>query len=135
MSAIEQKEFDRHLRPRERHFSLARIGLRQRSADHPMIMFFMIVATAFTAMALVPPSGSAFASMGVSTAAVAGPSVKAKASATAVAFSDIDIACSGQAWGAENADCLAMIARGSGRSDFRTVRLIADVETKVPHVF
>jgi hypothetical protein len=134
MSAIEQKEFDRHLRPRERHFSLSRIALRKRSADHPMIMFFMIVATAFTAMALVPPSGSAFASMGVSTAAIAQPSVKAEVSATA-AFSDIDIACSGQAWGAENADCLAMIARASGRSDLRKVRLIADAETKVPNVF
>ena len=102
-----------------------------------MIMFFMVVATAFTAMALIPPSGSAFASMGVSATAIAAPAVKAEASVAAASLSDIDIACSGQAWGAESAECLATIARTSGRSDARKVRLIADAEaqTTVPNVF
>ena len=137
MSAIEHKEFDRNLRPRERHFGLSRIALRKRSADHPMIMFFMVVATAFTAMAFLPPAGSAFVSMGVSTTAIAAPSVKAEASEDAAGLSDIDIACGGQAWGAETAECLATIARTSGRSDARKVRLIADAQAQMttPNVF
>lgn len=136
MSAIEHKEFDRNLRPRERHFGLSRIALRKRSADHPMIMFFMVVATAFTAMALIPPSGSAFASMGISVTAIAKPAVKAELS-MAANLSDIDIACSGQTWGVENADCLAVIARNSGRNGARNVRLIAEAKarTTIPNVF
>ena len=32
-------------------------------------------------------------------------------------LSDTDIACNGQAWGAETAECLAMIAKESGQDD------------------
>ena len=104
-----------------------------------MIMFFMVVATAFTAMALIPPSGSAFASIGECRrpqspkSAVNGRGTPA----TMAGLSDTDIACSGQAWGAENADCLAMIAKESGRSDARKVRLIADAgaQSTAPNVF
>jgi hypothetical protein len=136
MSAIDHvKEFDRNLRPRERHFGFSRIALRRRSADHPMIMFFIIVATAFAAMMLVPPSGSVFASLGVSSA-VAEPSVETHATASAGGLSEIEIACSGQAWGAENADCLAVIAKESG-SHMRKIRVIANAEpqTAIPNVF
>lgn len=136
MSTIAHKEFDRNLRPRERHFGFLRMALRQRSAEHPMIMFFIVVATAFTAMALVPSAGSAFASIGVSATAVAEPAIKAEEPVTA-GLTDIEITCSGQAWGAENADCLAAIAKDSGRNDARKVRLIANAEaqTAIPNVF
>jgi hypothetical protein len=75
--------------------------------------------------------------MGVSTTAIAAPSVKAEASEDATGLSDIDIACGGQAWGAETAECLATIARTSGRSDARKVRLIADAQAQMttPNVF
>ena len=137
MSAIEHKEFDRNLRPRERHFCFSNIALRKRSADHPMIMFFTVVAIAFTAMALVPPSGSAFASMGMSATAIVESAVNAAEPATMAGLSDTDIACSGQAWGAENVDCLATIAKASGRSDARKVRLIANAgaQSTTPNVF
>jgi hypothetical protein len=125
MSAIVEKEFDRNLRPRERHRGFPKRALRQRSADHPMIMFFMAVAAAFTAMAVVPPSGAAFASFGIP-AAVSAPALDAMpAGPKNVGLSDTDIACHGQVWGAESAECLAMIARQSGRTDGRMVRVIA----------
>ena len=125
MSAIVNKEFDRNLRPRERHRGFPKIALRQRSADHPMIMFFLVVAAAFTAMAVVPPSGAAFASFGVP-AAVSAPALDTMpAGPKTVGLSETDIACHGQVWGAESAECLAMIAKQSGRIDGRTVRVLA----------
>ena len=125
MSAIIEKEFDRNLRPRERHRGFPKVKLRQRSADHPMIMFFMVVAAAFTAMAMVPPSGAAFASFGIP-AAVSAPTLDAMpAGPKNIGLSDSDIACHGQVWGAESAECLAMIAKQSGRTDGRMVRVIA----------
>ena len=127
MSAIVESEFDRNLRPRERHRGFPKVALRQRSADHPMIMFFLVAAAAFTAMAVVPPSGAAFASFGVAAAASA-PAVKSEAEIDAsrnVGLSETEIACNGQAWGAESAACLAMIAKESGRTGGRNVRVIA----------
>lgn len=130
MSAIVEREFDRNLRPRERHRGFPKLALRRRSADHPMIMFFLVVVAAFMAMALVPPSGAAFASFGISP----GRSLPAIGSATtafdargAARLSEIEIACRGQAWGAETAECLATIAKDSGRTDGRKVRVIAGV--------
>ena len=123
MSAFVEKDFERNLRPRERHRGFPKIALRQRSADHPMIMFFLIVAAAFIAMAAVPPSGAAFASFKARAAASA-PAAGAEARKN-VGLSETEIACNGQAWGAESAECLAMIARESGRTDGRTVRVIA----------
>lgn len=126
MSAIIEKEFDRNLRPRERHRGVPRIALRQRSADHPMILFFLIAAAAFMAMALVPPSGAAFASFGISSAASASPSALIAADVRKTAgLSEVEVACHGQPWGAENAECLATIARDSGRAGNRRIRVIS----------
>jgi len=122
MTAITAKDFDRNLRPRERNGRLPRIALRQRSADHPMILFFLVILTAFMAMALVPPSGIALTSLAGSTTAT--PPAEAGAPKT-VGLSEIDVACHGQAWGAESAECLAVIAKDSGRPDGRPVRVIA----------
>ena len=128
MSTIVEREFDRNLRPRERHHGFPNVALRQRSADHPMIMFFLVAAAAFTAMAVVPPSGVAFASFGVAEAASA-PVVKPAAAEIDtpknVGLSEIEIACNGQVWGAESAECLAMIAKESGRTDGHMVWVIA----------
>ncbi|HEY6632536.1 MAG TPA: hypothetical protein VIZ90_13865 [Rhizobiaceae bacterium] len=122
MSAIVEKEFDRNLKPRERHRGFPKLALRQRSADHPMIMFFLVVAAAFTAMAVVPPSGAAFATF---EAPVVG-SAPAKADTPKnVGLSETEIACHGQIWGAENTQCLAAIAHESGRAGGRNVRVLA----------
>jgi len=124
MSAIVDKEFDRNLRPRERHRGFPKLALRQRSAEHPMIMFFLVVAAAFTAMAMVPPSGAAFATFKA-------PVVGSRAASSGfeaprnIGLSEIEIACHGQTWGAESAECLAMIARDSGRKDGQKVRVVA----------
>lgn len=130
MTATVDKEFDRNFRPRERHRGFPKLALRQRSADHPMIMFFAIVATAFAAMALVPPSGAAIASFSISSVApapAAEPAPVRAGQAASAGLSELEIACSGQAWGAESAVCLDTIAKDSGRSDGRTVRVIAGV--------
>ena len=127
MSAIIEKEFDRNLRPRERHRGFPKVALRQRSADHPMIMFFLVVAVAFMAMAVVPPTGAAFASFGVAAASsvqAVGPGSTEFDAPPNVGLSEIGIACHGQAWGAETAECLAAIAGDSGRTDEK-VRVIA----------
>lgn len=121
MSAIVDREFDRNLRPRERHRGFPKLALRQRSAEHPMIMFFLAVAAGFTAMAVVPPTGAAFATfespLGSRTASSEAPGN--------IGLSGIEIACHGQAWGGESAECLAMIARDSGRTGGRKVRVVA----------
>ena len=55
----------------------------------------------------------------------------------AAGLSETDIACRGQAWGAESAECLATIAKESGRSEARKIRLIAaaEAQTTTPNVF
>jgi hypothetical protein len=116
-------EFDSNLWPRERRWRLPWLALRERSADHPMIMFFMVVATAFIAMALVPPSGAALSSLRISEAAKTGPA--ATGTLKTVGLSEIEIACQGQAWGDEGPGCLATIAKDSGRPDGHRVRVIA----------
>jgi hypothetical protein len=131
MSTVQQsKEFDRNLQPRERHIGVPKFALRQRSSDHPMGMFFVIVVTAFAAMALIPPSGSAFASLGVT--AIARAPLPEEGGTTAktsrLPMSETDIACRGQAWGAESEGCLAVIAKESGKGDARKIRTIASAE-------
>jgi hypothetical protein len=132
MSATSQsQEFDRNFKPRERHFAMPRIALRQRSADHPMVMFFVIVATAFAAAAFVSPSGTAFASLNT-TAPLAG---HASLTASRLATPEADVACRGQAWGAESEPCLEVIAKEAGKA--RKIRLIAadESQTTAPTIF
>jgi hypothetical protein len=137
-TALKREHYDFRFHLRHGEFrSLAR-EFRQRCREHPMALFFAIVILAFAAMALLPATGSAFASLGV---APHEPTVEGEARTTAktfrLALSEIDIACSGQAWGSESADCLTVIARESGRRDLRSVRMIAQGErnTQTPNVF
>lgn len=123
MSAIAEKQFDRNFRPRERHRGLPRLALRQRSAEHPMVLFFLVVAAAFAAMALVPPTGAAFAFLGSSPAVSASSPGSETPDASGSALSEAAIACHGQAWGAESSQCLAVIGKEGGVS--RAVRVIA----------
>jgi hypothetical protein len=120
MSAIVEKEFDRNFKPRERHRGYPRLALRQRSQQHPMVLFFLVVITAFSAMTLVPPSGGGIATFSASgTSSMPSPGSASGSLAAAAGPSRSDAACHGQAWGAESPDCLATIAGG------RKVRVIA----------
>jgi hypothetical protein len=127
-------QFDRQTQPRERPARFPRLALRQRSREHPMVMFSVIVATAFLSMALFPTSGPAWASFG-------GPLKLTEDAATAKTYrlplSQIERACRGQAWGAESADCLGVIVKESGQGKPRKVRMIASVEklTHTPNIF
>lgn len=122
MSAIAEKEFDRNLRPRERNRAFPKLALRQRSQEHSMVLFVLVVLTALSAMALVPPTGAAFTPFGISVAPATGQVVVEAGTVAGSAGSDS--ACHGQAWGAENAECLSTIARDSG-VDGRKIRVIA----------
>lgn len=125
-SAIVEREFDRNLRPRERHRGFPRLALRERSAEHPMIMFFLVAAAAFTAMAVVPPTGAAFATIDGSAAGSARVEIRPEANAPRKAgLSETEIVCHGQVWGAESTQCLDAIAKESGRADGHKVRVIA----------
>ena len=52
------------LQPRTTRFTVPRLALRERSANHPMVMFAVAVTAAFASMVLIPTSGPAFASVG-----------------------------------------------------------------------
>ncbi|TIS02361.1 MAG: hypothetical protein E5X13_10600 [Mesorhizobium sp.] len=51
--------------------------------------------------------------------------------------SQVEFACKGQSWGAENAECLRAIAEQSGQHRARAVRMIANAAplTDTPNVF
>jgi hypothetical protein len=128
-------QFGRHLQPRERFARFPRLALRQRSSEHPMVMFSVIVATAFLSMAVIPTSGPAWASFG------APPKLTEDAATTAKTYrlplSQIERACQGQAWGAESAECLGVIVKESGMGRPRKVRMVASTEplTHTPNIF
>lgn len=115
-------------------YSLPRLRLRQRSADHPMAMFAIIVSAAFATMALSPSSQSAFASTGERSEVVDTVRTTAKTSRLPV-VNEAARVCEGQAWGDETLDCLLVIARESGKA--RQIRMIADAGPagNAPNVF
>lgn len=127
------KEFDRHLQPRERGFP--QLALRRRASDHPMVMFAVIVAAAFASMALVSSPG--LASVSFSKPAPAKVTGVATAKADRLPLRETDVACKGQAWGAESEACLVAIARQAGKHDMRSIRLvaIAELATTAPNIF
>ena len=128
-------QFGRHLQPRERFARFPRLALRQRSNEHPMVMFSVIVATAFLSMALIPTSGPAWASFG------APPRLSEDAATTAktdrLPMSETERACQGQAWGAETAECLTVITKESRQGPERKIRIVASAEplTHTPNIF
>lgn len=126
------RRFEKPARPTRR------FSLRNQIERRPLIMFAAVVSSAFVAMALHPTAGSALASarhaaenrIMVAELSAKGPRLKPA--------SEIDIACDGQAWGAESEGCLKVIARESGRDDSRAVRMIASIgmeQPATPNVF
>ncbi len=119
-------------------YTLPRLKLRQRSNEHPMAMFAILVSVTFVSLALMPSTQSAFASTGSASAPktrlaeLAHTTQKTDRLAPASAA---DRACEGQTWGDETLDCLLMIAREGGQE--RTIRMIADArpDNTAPNVF
>jgi hypothetical protein len=120
----------------ERRTIFPRLALRERSQQHPVMMFAGILSAAFV-WALVPGEPN----MSMAAPAVAPAQVIHHTSTTQktsrLPLSDVDRACKGQGWGGESAECLKMIARESGKADLK-VRLIADAapaNVNTPNIF
>ncbi|MER9004576.1 MULTISPECIES: hypothetical protein [unclassified Mesorhizobium] len=113
----------------------AKLALRQRASDHPVAMFSMLGACALAVMFLTPASGPAFASLNPPANVVQGAPTTIKTAR--LPEPEIDFACQGQAWGAESAECLCVIAAQSGVHKARSVRMIANAAplTTTPNVF
>ena len=113
----------------------AKLALRQRDSDHPVAMFTMLGACALAVMFLMPASGPAFASLNPPANVVQGAPATIKTAR--LPEPEIDFACQGQAWGAESADCLRVIAAQSGVHKARAIRMIANAAplATTPNVF
>lgn len=135
MSGSKQmSEFDRQFQPRSRIYRRPRLAIRQRANEHPMAMFSVFVIASLSSMALAPTSGPAFASMGTAPQAIDGARTTAK---TDRLPRQTEIACRGQAWGAESEICIETITKETGARDARKVRLIASAEhvRTTPNIF
>jgi len=123
---IKTPKSDLHFQATERRTVFPQLALRQRSNDHPVVMFGAIVAAAFV-WTLIPSDQT------VAHASASRPPVKivsqtqtqTTAKTSRLPISDVERACAGQSWGSESTVCLAEIARENGKADLK-VRMIAD---------
>ncbi len=103
-------------------FSLT--SLRSRAARHPMGLF--AVAALVTAVSISMPSARA---LSVTPAPV--PASQAVAPAVEIdaprPATEVDSACSGQAWGMETEKCLVAIAKDGGKDGSARIRTISGV--------
>ena len=132
---VETADSDIRLQAPERNDRRPKLALRQRASDHPMAMFMMLSAVAFVGMMFTPTIGPAFASLNPPANVVDGAPTTIKTAR--LPMPEIDFACKGQAWGAESADCLRVIAAQSGKHRDRAVRMIANAAplANTPNVF
>lgn len=139
MSAPKKRtEIDRHFEPRAYIARRPRLAIRQRAADHPMVMFAVFVVASFGSMALVPTAGPAFASIGtIGDPVRTTDGVQGTDKTDRLPLSAADIACRGQAWSAQTQGCLTAIAKESGAREARKVRLIASAgpNLSTPNIF
>ena len=119
----------------ERNDRRPKLALRQRASDHPMAMFMLIGTCAVISMVVAPAAGPAFASLDPPANVVEGAATTLKTAR--LPEPEIDFACKGQNWGAENAECLRAIAEQSGQHRPRAVRMIANAVplTNTPNIF
>lgn len=124
-------------------FGITRTQIRERTDEHPMAMFAVIVSAAFITFAVLPSTQSAFASTSKPTFIVTdvlrtsdddGVRTTAKTDRLPAATETAQ-ACEGQAWGDESLDCLLVIAREGGKDG--ALRMIADATPvrTTPNVF
>jgi hypothetical protein len=113
-----------------RMFGLEKLALRQRSSDHPMVMFALASGMALMSMAFASASGSAV--IGLGQPMIESGEVNSTQKQDRLPAGPIEAACHGQTWGAESSECLVMIAREAGRgADFK-VRKLASAQNDLP---
>jgi hypothetical protein len=119
--------------------ALPQMNLRERTDQHPMAMFAIIVSAAFISFALMPSTKSAFAAPSAQPARMAdviadGARTTAKSDRLPAA-NELAKACEGQTWGDESLDCLLQIARAGGKEG--SLRMVADAQPMrtTPNVF
>ena len=124
----------------ERRTIFARLSLRERSQQHPVLMFAGIVTAAFV-WTLAPGQPNMSIAAAAPVKLVHHSNLVHQASTTQktsrLPQSDVDRACKGQGWGGESAACVTMIARENGKADVK-VRLIADAapaNLNTPNIF
>ena len=112
-----------------------RLALRRRSADHPMVMFAIVICCAFASMAFVPTNGPAFASF--SAPMKLNEDIRTTAKLARMPVTEADIVCRGQSWTAESDTCLQLIAQASGSEGTRKVRRLAQATRldTTPNIF
>ena len=133
--STELSEFDHKFQPRSHIYRRPRLAIRQRANEHPMAMFSVFVIASLSSMVLAPTSGPAFASMGSMPRVIDGAHTTDKTDR--LPLSETEIACRGQAWGAESKICVETIAKQAGMREARKVRLIASAEPvrTTPNIF
>ncbi|WP_274627340.1 hypothetical protein [Arvimicrobium flavum] len=104
------------------------LALRRRSNEHPMVMFAALAGICLGSMALIPTAGPALTSAERPTVKTAEFVETTGKGGRLAPRSEREIACYGQAWGHEDAECLMMIAREAGHKDARQIRMIASAE-------
>ncbi|WP_421916004.1 hypothetical protein [Mesorhizobium sp.] len=119
----------------ERNDRRPKLALRQRASDHPMAMFMVLAGSTFAGMVFVPTVGPTFASWNPPANVVEGEMTTTKTAR--LPMPEIEFACRGQAWGAETADCLRVIAEQSGKHRASAVRMIANAAplANTPNIF
>ena len=102
-----------------------------------MVMFAMLVSAAFVSMALMMPASSAVVAKPSGAPVKIADQIRETGKTSLLPMTDAGWACHGQAWGAESEECLVVIARESGKTEARKVRMIANAEPlkTVPNVF
>jgi hypothetical protein len=120
----------------ERRTIFSRLALRERSEEHPMVMFGAIVSAAFI-WTLLPGETSVSVASATSAPLTAFHETTTTQKTSRLPMSGVDRACEGQSWGGESVECVTMIARLSGKPDLK-VRMIADAapaDLNTPNIF
>ena len=93
---------------------------REKSADHPMVLFATLAGAAMMAFAFAPQASAADAGIQVAALTIAERPVSQPAPSGVAS----DRVCAGQAWGHETSDCLIAVAKDSGAPAQAKIRII-----------
>lgn len=114
--------------------AMPNLALRRRSHEHPLAMFAIFALGALVAILLTPVAGPGL----ISPAASDTISNALREKKDARVPSHTDLACEGQAWGAEAGECLVAILQETGTAAKRErIRLIqpAKPDQSRPNIF
>src|SRR5262245_7439818 len=134
---LKAPESDRRFLASDRFGRFPRVALRERSDNHPMVMFATLVSAAFISMALMSPASAILTAPDGAAAKLGQPAPDSGKTSRLPPVSDSGRACHGQAWGAETEECLLAIIRESGKTETPKIRMIASAERirNTPNIF